>query len=49
MNDVIQTVNFALMVIFSCCYAYQLVYLIVGLVKKILRNAERRNCTALPC
>ena len=34
MNDVIQTVNFALMVIFSCCYAYQLVYLIVGLVKK---------------
>lgn len=34
MNDVIQSVNFILMVVFSCCYAYQLVYLIVGLVKK---------------
>lgn len=34
MNDVIQSVNFILMVVFSCCYAYQLIYLVVGLVKK---------------
>lgn len=34
MNETINTVNFFLMVVFSCCYAYQLVYLIVGLVKK---------------
>lgn len=34
MYDIIQTVNLILMVIFSCCYAYQMVYLIVGLVKK---------------
>ena len=34
MNEIIQNVNFALLIVFSCCYAYQMVYLIVGLVKK---------------
>lgn len=34
MNELIRSVNFLLMVVFSCCYAYQLIYLIVGLVRK---------------
>ena len=34
MTELVEHVNFALLILFSCCYAYQLVYLIVGLVKK---------------
>lgn len=34
MTNLVEHVNFMLLILFSCCYAYQLVYLIVGLVKK---------------
>lgn len=34
MTDIIESVNFILFALFSCCFAYQFVYLIVGLVKR---------------
>lgn len=34
MTSLVEHVNFMLLILFSCCYAYQLVYLVVGLVKK---------------
>lgn len=40
MTDIIESVNFMLLVLFSCCYAYQLIYLIVGLVKKAPKEGK---------
>lgn len=51
MTELIRTVNFLLLVVFSCCYAYQLIYLIVGLVKRdpTPGGGGRFGTTALPC
>ncbi len=49
MNEIIQNVNFALLIVFSCCYAYQMVYLIVGLVKKDRPETLPAQPTASRC
>ena len=48
MISFIEIFNFVLLLLFSGCYAYQLVYLLIGLFKKDKLPAARR-CTVLPC